>query len=104
MGYVLDDANALWAGVFRDAGETYQPTTLVLFTSAARSRAAARRARTPVPFYCPADQKVYLDLDFFNELRNRFGRQATSPRRTSSPTRSATTSSSRPASRARSTT
>ena len=72
MGYVLDDANDLWAGVFRDAGETYQPTTLVLFEGGTQSGCGPASSDTG-PFYCPADQKVYLDLDFFKELRNRFG-------------------------------
>jgi uncharacterized protein len=72
MGYVLDDANDLWAGVFRDAGETYTPTKLVLFTGGTRSGCGPASSATG-PFYCPADQKVYLDLDFFKELRNRLG-------------------------------
>ncbi len=72
MGYVLDDANGLWAGVFRDAGETYTPTKLVLFTGGTQSGCGPASSETG-PFYCPADQKVYLDLDFFKELRNRFG-------------------------------
>ena len=72
MGYVLDDANDLWAGVFRDSGETYTPTKLVLFTGGTQSGCGPASSETG-PFYCPADQKVYLDLDFFKELRNRFG-------------------------------
>ena len=72
MGYVLDDANDLWAGVFRQAGDTYTPTTLVLFTNATRSGCGPASSDSG-PFYCPADQKVYLDLDFFAELRRRFG-------------------------------
>ena len=72
IGYVLDDVNALWADVFRDAGDAYQPTTLVLFTSATRSGCGPASSDTG-PFYCPADQKVYLDLAFFAELRRRFG-------------------------------
>ena len=72
MGYVLDDANDLWAGVFRDSGETYTPTKLVLFTGGTRSGCGPASSETG-PFYCPADQKVYLDLDFFKELRNRLG-------------------------------
>jgi predicted metalloprotease len=72
MGYVLDDANDLWAGVFREAGQSYEPTTLVLFTGGTRSGCGAASSDTG-PFYCPVDRKVYLDLDFFRELRNRFG-------------------------------
>jgi hypothetical protein len=72
IGYVLDDVNALWADVFRNAGDPYQPTTLVLFTTATRSGCGPASSDTG-PFYCPADRKVYLDLDFFAELRRRFG-------------------------------
>src|SRR5262245_53975207 len=72
MGYVLDDANDLWAGVFREAGQDYQPTTLVLFTGSTRSGCGPASSDTG-PFYCPVDLKVYLDLDFFRELRSRFG-------------------------------
>ncbi len=74
MGYVLDDANAMWADVFTQSGETYTPTKLVLFTGGTRSGCGPASSETG-PFYCPADQKVYLDLDFFKELRNRFGAQ-----------------------------
>lgn len=72
MGYVLDDANALWADTFRRAGRAYQPTTLVLFTGQTVSGCGAASSATG-PFYCPADQKVYIDLEFFEELRRRFG-------------------------------
>ena len=72
MGFVLDDANNLWAGVFRDSGESYQPTKLVLFTAGTQSGCGPASSETG-PFYCPVDRKVYLDLDFFKELRNRFG-------------------------------
>jgi predicted metalloprotease len=72
MGAVLDDANELWADTFKRSGQTYTPTTLVLFTDATRSECGAASSQTG-PFYCPADQKVYLDLDFFTELRTRFG-------------------------------
>ncbi len=72
MGYVLDDANALWADTFKRSGQPYTPTTLVLFTDATRSACGPASSATG-PFYCPADQKVYLDLDFFKELKTRFG-------------------------------
>jgi hypothetical protein len=72
MGYVLDDANALWADTFQRANQPYQATTLVLFTGGTRSGCGPASSETG-PFYCPLDQKVYLDLDFFSELRRRFG-------------------------------
>jgi uncharacterized protein len=71
MGYVLDDANALWSDTFKRAGKPYTPTRLVLFTGSTQSGCGLASSETG-PFYCPLDQKVYLDLDFFTELRQRF--------------------------------
>jgi predicted metalloprotease len=72
MGYVLDDANDLWADTFARSGQEYTPTTLVLFEEGTISGCGPASSQTG-PFYCPADRKVYIDLDFFTELRNRFG-------------------------------
>jgi predicted metalloprotease len=72
LGYVLDDANALWADTFERSGQTYEPTTLVLFTGFTSSACGSASSATG-PFYCPPDRKVYVDLDFFRELRSRFG-------------------------------
>jgi predicted metalloprotease len=72
MGYVLDDANALWADTFERSGLAYEPTILVLFEGGTMSGCGAASSQTG-PFYCPLDRKVYVDLDFFRELSNRFG-------------------------------
>ena len=72
MGYVLDDANALWADTFQRSGQSYTAAPLVLFTRSTMSGCGAASSGTG-PFYCPADRKVYIDLDFFTELRDRFG-------------------------------
>src|SRR4029079_3947677 len=53
-------------------GQQYTRTTLVLFTGGTQSACGAATSQTG-PFYCPADQKVYLDTDFFQELSDRFG-------------------------------
>jgi uncharacterized protein len=72
VSVVLADTEDVWTDVFRQAGQTYMPPKLVLFSQAIQS--ACGMAATAVgPFYCPEDHKVYLDLSFFNELRTRFG-------------------------------
>jgi len=60
-----------WSEIFRAGGETYRAPTLVLFTGAVESACGLGQAAMG-PFYCPEDQKVYLDLSFFQELRDRF--------------------------------
>jgi uncharacterized protein len=72
MGAVLDDTNDLWEDTFQRSGQQYAPTTLVLFTGGTQSGCGGATSQTG-PFYCPADQKVYLDTDFFQELSDRFG-------------------------------
>jgi predicted metalloprotease len=72
MGYVLNDANDLWEDTFARAGQPYQRAPLVLFEESTMSGCGPASSQTG-PFYCPADQKVYLDLDFFEELSRRFG-------------------------------
>ena len=69
---VLGDVEATWRDIFDRAGRRYEPTTLVLFTNATRTGCGVGSAQTG-PFYCPADGKVYIDLTFFRELRDRFG-------------------------------
>lgn len=66
---VMQDTDETWRGLL---GDKYQPTRAVIFRDAVSSTCGM--AETAVgPFYCPADQKVYLDLSFFNELRSKFG-------------------------------
>jgi predicted metalloprotease len=69
---VLADTEDTWGRVFQQAGERYQPPTLVLFSDAVQSACGTNSAAVG-PFYCPADQKVYIDLGFFHELDQRFG-------------------------------
>jgi predicted metalloprotease len=60
-----------WAEIFREGGGTYRAPGLVLFSGAVESACGFGQAAMG-PFYCPPDQKVYLDLSFFQELRDRF--------------------------------
>ncbi|MCL6707070.1 zinc metallopeptidase [Pseudomonas sp. R2.Fl] len=69
---VLAETEDVWNGVFQAEGETYQEPTLVLFAGRTNSSCGAASAATG-PFYCPADRKVYLDTDFFQQLERQFG-------------------------------
>jgi predicted metalloprotease len=68
---VLASTEDVWADIFRQQGRTYSKPTLVLFTEAVRS-ACGEAGSAVGPFYCPGDQKLYLDLSFFNDLQTRF--------------------------------
>ena len=72
MRVVLADTEDTWQSVFRDMGQQYEPTRLVLFESATDTACGLGQSAMG-PFYCPRDQQVYLDLSFFNELEQRFG-------------------------------
>jgi uncharacterized protein len=69
---VLADTEDTWNQVFTDLGQSYKEPTLVLFTGQVPSGCGFASAATG-PFYCPADRKLYIDLNFFDELQNRFG-------------------------------
>jgi uncharacterized protein len=69
---VLADTEDTWTPLFQAAGRQYVPTTLRLYSGRDVSGCGAASSASG-PFYCPADQRVYIDLDFFNELIQRFG-------------------------------
>lgn len=73
MATVLGDTEDVWSQIFREnnLGE-YEYPKMVLFTDAVTTGCGNATAETG-PFYCPADHKLYMDLRFFNELKNRFG-------------------------------
>jgi hypothetical protein len=69
---VLAETEDVWHDAFQKMGRTYQPPTLVLFSEAVQS-ACGMAGSAVGPFYCPSDQKVYLDFSFFEDLQTRFG-------------------------------
>ncbi len=69
---VLGSTEDTWTRIFAERNARYQPPRLVLFTNATPSACGTGQAAMG-PFYCPSDQKVYIDLHFFRELDRRFG-------------------------------
>ena len=71
---VLADTEDVWHRIFEENGMTYVEPKLVLFRGSVQSACGGATSASG-PFYCPGDQKVYMDLDFFDELQTRFGAQ-----------------------------
>ena len=69
---VLAETEDVWNKVFAENGSQYQEPTLVLFSGAVQSACGSASAASG-PFYCPGDQKLYIDLSFYDELSQRFG-------------------------------
>lgn len=69
---VLGSTERVWEQVFEESGQQYRPTVLSFYSQAGTSGCGAAQSAMG-PFYCPNDQKVYLDTDFFTELLQRFG-------------------------------
>jgi predicted metalloprotease len=72
VSFVLDDAQSTWRQIFQREGDQYQDARLVLFRDAVDSQCGMGQAAMG-PFYCPPDQRVYIDLSFYDELKQRFG-------------------------------
>jgi predicted metalloprotease len=72
VSFVLDDAQATWTTTLPEHGTQYRDARLVLFRNDVSSGCGAARSAMG-PFYCPLDEKVYIDLAFYDELRARFG-------------------------------
>ncbi|MFB2771467.1 neutral zinc metallopeptidase [Pelatocladus sp. BLCC-F211] len=71
VSVVLADTEDTWSNLFQQSGKTYVEPKLVLFSDAVKS--ACGFARSAVgPFYCPADQKLYIDLSFYQDLKNKY--------------------------------
>lgn len=71
VSVVLADTEDIWHQIFEKNDLTYQEPTLVLFTDGVSS-ACGMQSKAVGPFYCPADQSVYIDLSFYGELKNQF--------------------------------
>jgi uncharacterized protein len=69
VSFVLDDAQKVWQ---QQMGASYRPARLVLFRDAVQSACGFAESATG-PFYCPGDEKLYIDLGFYEELQQRFG-------------------------------
>lgn len=72
VSFVLDDTERVWTKILAAEGSRYTPPKLVLFRDAVQSACGFAESATG-PFYCPGDQKAYVDLSFFEELHRRFG-------------------------------
>ena len=71
VSVVLADTEDVWQKLFAEQGMAYKNPTLVLFTESVSSGCGMANAAVG-PFYCPADQKLYIDLSFYKELKNQF--------------------------------
>lgn len=69
---VFADTEDIWGKIFSENNMTYKNPGMVLFTGAVET-ACGGASSASGPFYCPGDQKVYMDLDFFDELQTKFG-------------------------------
>jgi uncharacterized protein len=72
VSFVLDDVQSTWEKAFAQLGRPYRHAKLVLYTDSTSTGCGLGEAATG-PFYCPADERVYLDLGFFRELSSRLG-------------------------------
>ncbi|RBW69665.1 KPN_02809 family neutral zinc metallopeptidase [Bacillus taeanensis] len=71
VSVVLADTEDVWTDIFNENGLDYKEPTLVLYTDSVQS-ACGLSSSAVGPFYCPGDQKLYIDLNFYNELQNQF--------------------------------
>ena len=72
VAQILNSTDEVWTKVFADMGKQYEKPTLVLFSNFDQSACGSAQSSMG-PFYCPADHKVYIDLAFYQELKNKLG-------------------------------
>ncbi len=68
---ILGSTEETWGAIFQNSGETYRQPKLVLYSGMTQSACGTGQAAMG-PFYCPSDEKVYIDLSFYDDLRSRF--------------------------------
>jgi uncharacterized protein len=71
VSVVLADTEEVWSSLFAEEGLTYKEPKLVLYSGSVQSACGAAGSAVG-PFYCPGDQKLYIDLSFYQELQNKF--------------------------------
>lgn len=71
VSVILADTEDTWNEIFAKQGQRYEPPRLILFTGSVQSACGSASAAIG-PFYCPADRKVYIDLSFYQDLKNRY--------------------------------
>ncbi len=71
--YVFEDAQQTWRQTFADQGKDYGPAKLVLYSGAVRTGGCGSATSAAGPFYCPGDDRVYLDLSFYDEMERQLG-------------------------------
>jgi len=69
---VLESTDSVWIAQFKQLGSTYEPPVVTLFDNSVQSACGTASAAVG-PFYCPADHRVYIDLTFYKDLKDRFG-------------------------------
>jgi uncharacterized protein len=72
VSVVLKDTETIWGKIFEQSGSSYRQPTLVLFSGQVQSACGYASAASG-PFYCPGDEKVYIDLSFCDQLKTNFG-------------------------------
>jgi uncharacterized protein len=73
ISFVLDDVQDMWTEQFAGSGRTYERARLVLYERGTDTAGCGYGQAAAGPFYCPADERVYIDLSFFDQLASRFG-------------------------------
>jgi uncharacterized protein len=71
--YVFEDTQDTWAGTFREDGSAYDKAEMVLYNGAVQTEGCGGATSAVGPFYCPADQRVYLDLSFYEDMQGLVG-------------------------------